>query len=121
MGTGTILDTAMIYFDARLSESYPTVEIRVADVCLDADSATLLAALARGLVETAAREATDGHVAPMLHPSSCAPRRGGPGARASAATWSRRSRGSPPRPTTSSASSSRTCARRSSTRATWTP
>ena len=66
--TGTILDTAMIYFDARLSASYPTVEIRVADVCLDADTATLLAALARGLVETAAREATAGVAAPMLHP-----------------------------------------------------
>ncbi len=68
VGTGTILDTAMIYFDARLSESYPTVEIRVADVCLDADTATLLAALARGLVETAAREASTGAAAPMLHP-----------------------------------------------------
>ncbi|MBE7700651.1 glutamate--cysteine ligase [Oerskovia sp. Sa1BUA8] len=68
VATGTILDTAMIYFDARLSASYPTVEIRVADVCLDADTATLLAALARGLVETAAREAAAGTAAPMLHP-----------------------------------------------------
>lgn len=68
VATGTILDTAMIYFDARLSASYPTVEIRVADVCLDADTATLLAALARGLVETAEREADAGVSAPMLHP-----------------------------------------------------
>ncbi len=56
VATGTVLDEAMVYFDARLSAKYPTVEIRVADVCLDPDSATLVAALARGLVETAARE-----------------------------------------------------------------
>jgi len=55
--TGTILDQGMVYFDARLSARYPTVEIRVADVCLSPDTATLLAALARGLVETAARAA----------------------------------------------------------------
>jgi carboxylate-amine ligase len=57
VATGTILDEGMVYFDARLSARYPTVEIRVADVCLSADTATLLAALARGLVETAARTA----------------------------------------------------------------
>ncbi|MGI5186772.1 carboxylate-amine ligase [Promicromonospora sp. CA-289599] len=57
VATGTILDQGMVYFDARLSARYPTVEIRVADVCLSADTATLLAALARGLVETAARAA----------------------------------------------------------------
>ena len=43
-------------FDARLSSRHPTVEIRVADVCLDARDATLIAALVRALVETAARE-----------------------------------------------------------------
>lgn len=55
VATGVIRDKGMIYFDARLSERYPTVEIRVADVCLHADTAVLIAALARGLVETAAR------------------------------------------------------------------
>lgn len=53
--SGALLDEGMVYFDARLSRHYPTVEIRVADVCLRADDAVLLAALARGLVETAAR------------------------------------------------------------------
>ena len=53
--TDTVLDTAMVYFDARLSRRHPTVEIRVGDVCRDPDSAVLLAALTRGLVETAAR------------------------------------------------------------------
>ena len=31
------MDDGMIYFDARLSRSYPTVEVRVADVCLRVD------------------------------------------------------------------------------------
>jgi YbdK family carboxylate-amine ligase len=53
--TGTVLDQGMIYFDARLSRHYPTVEIRVADVCLHPDDAVLIAALVRSLVETAAR------------------------------------------------------------------
>jgi carboxylate-amine ligase len=56
VATGVILDEGMIYFDARLSRNYPTVEIRVSDVCLHADTAVLVATLARGLVETAARE-----------------------------------------------------------------
>jgi carboxylate-amine ligase len=51
--SGTILDTGMVYFDARLSARYPTVEVRVADVCLDPADAVLLAALVRGLAETA--------------------------------------------------------------------
>ncbi|HLL36275.1 MAG TPA: glutamate--cysteine ligase [Streptomyces sp.] len=56
MATGTLLDEAMVYFDARLSERYPTVEIRVSDVCLEADTAVLIATLSRALVETAARD-----------------------------------------------------------------
>ena len=56
IGTGTLLDSGMVYFDARLSEHYPTVEIRVADVCLRADDTVLIGALARALVETGARQ-----------------------------------------------------------------
>jgi carboxylate-amine ligase len=58
--TRTLLDTGMVYFDARLSEHYPTIEIRIADVCLQADDAVLVAALVRALVETEARAARDG-------------------------------------------------------------
>jgi carboxylate-amine ligase len=60
MRTSTLLDTGMIYFDARLSEKYPTIEIRIADVCLRAGDAVLIAALARALVETEARASRDG-------------------------------------------------------------
>ncbi|CAM5688078.1 glutamate--cysteine ligase [Streptomyces violaceorubidus] len=56
LATGTILDDGMVYFDVRLSPRYPTVEFRVADVCLDASTAVVLAALARALVDTAAQE-----------------------------------------------------------------
>jgi carboxylate-amine ligase len=55
VATGTLLDSGMVYFDSRLSEHYPTLEIRIADVCLYADDAVLVAALARALVETEAR------------------------------------------------------------------
>jgi glutamate---cysteine ligase / carboxylate-amine ligase len=55
MESETLLDVGMVFFDARLSQAHPTVEVRVADVCLVADDAVLLAALVRALVETAAR------------------------------------------------------------------
>jgi carboxylate-amine ligase len=51
---GAALDDAMVYFDARLSRTFPTLEIRVADVCTEPDDAILFAALARALVTTAA-------------------------------------------------------------------
>ena len=53
---GAALDDGMIYFDARLSQKFPTIEIRVADVCTDLDDAVLVAALARGLVTTVAAD-----------------------------------------------------------------
>ena len=48
--SGAARDTHMAYFDARLSEAYPTVEFRISDVCTDPDDAVLVAALLRGLV-----------------------------------------------------------------------
>jgi carboxylate-amine ligase len=56
--SGVISDAGMIYFDARLSARYPTVEIRVADACPSVDDAVLIAALARALVLTAAHADT---------------------------------------------------------------
>ena len=57
LATGTVLDTGMVYFDARLSAKWPTVEVRTADVALRVEDAVTLAGLVRGLVETAARDA----------------------------------------------------------------
>lgn len=59
LDTGVLLDAGMFYADARLSHRYPTVEIRVADVCLDPTDTVLLAALSRALVDTAAAESRD--------------------------------------------------------------
>ncbi len=56
IGSGVVLDSGMVYFDARLSDHYPTVEVRVADVCMDAGHAVVIAALVRALVETASRD-----------------------------------------------------------------
>jgi glutamate---cysteine ligase / carboxylate-amine ligase len=53
---GAALDAGMLYYDARLSETYPTVEIRVADVCTEIDDALVVVALVRGLVETLAAQ-----------------------------------------------------------------
>lgn len=60
LASGVPLDKGQIYFDARLSHRHPTIEVRVGDVCLFADDAVLLAALVRGLAETAARQWRDG-------------------------------------------------------------
>jgi carboxylate-amine ligase len=54
--TGAARDEGMLYFDARLSANQPTVEVRVVDACTDHEDVVLVAALARGLVETASRE-----------------------------------------------------------------
>lgn len=49
-----ILDRGMVYWDVRLSEHQPTLELRVCDVAVRAEDATLLAVLVRGLVVCAA-------------------------------------------------------------------
>ena len=61
---GAALDERSVYFWARLSPRYPTIEVRVADVCLDAGTAVLLAGLTRALVATALAEARRGTPAP---------------------------------------------------------
>ena len=51
---GGAIDHAQLYFDVRLAEEFPTVEIRVADVCTEVEDAVLVATLARALVAAAA-------------------------------------------------------------------
>ncbi|GAA2889071.1 putative glutamate--cysteine ligase 2-3 [Actinoplanes cyaneus] len=62
--SGAMLDEGMLYWYARLSANYPTVEIRMGDVTPTLDDGMLLAALARGLVSTALNEVRDGIDAP---------------------------------------------------------
>ncbi len=66
LATGTVLDTGMVYLDARLSATRPTVEVRTADVALHVEDAVTLAGLVRGLVETAARAARAGTPPPAV-------------------------------------------------------
>jgi len=69
VASGAMFDEGMLYWYARLSASYPTVEIRMGDVCPTPDDAMLLAALARGLVATLLRAVEDGRPAPNVpHP-----------------------------------------------------
>jgi carboxylate-amine ligase len=66
VASGAALDAAMIYFDARLSATYPTVEIRVCDVTPTTDDALVIAALCRALVETLAAQWHSGEGAPPV-------------------------------------------------------
>jgi carboxylate-amine ligase len=62
--TGALLDEGMLYLDSRLSRAFPTVEVRVADVPLEASSTAMIAAIVRALVDTAARSWREGAPAP---------------------------------------------------------
>ncbi|HEX8345251.1 MAG TPA: YbdK family carboxylate-amine ligase [Actinoplanes sp.] len=48
--SGAAMDAAGVYFLARLSPRYPTVEVRVGDVCLSADDTVMFAGVVRTLV-----------------------------------------------------------------------
>ena len=62
IASGAALDEGMIYLDARLAREFPTVEVRVADVCADSRDALVIAALVRALVDLCARQWRDGQV-----------------------------------------------------------
>ncbi|MBO3736420.1 glutamate--cysteine ligase [Actinoplanes sp. NEAU-H7] len=67
--SGAMLDEGMLYWYARLSAHYPTVEIRMGDVMPTTDDAVLLAALTRALVATLLHEVRAGVEAPDVpHP-----------------------------------------------------
>ncbi|GAA1581438.1 glutamate--cysteine ligase [Streptomyces globosus] len=62
---GLIADRGQLYWHARLSERYPTVEVRCLDVQLDAVDAVLLAGIVRALVTTAIAEEKAGAPQPQ--------------------------------------------------------
>ena len=69
VASGAMLDEGMLYWYARLSARYPTVEIRMGDVCPTLDITMLLAAMARALVATLLRDIDAGYAAPNVpHP-----------------------------------------------------
>ena len=111
MATGAAFDPAMIYFDCRLSARYPTVEIRVTDVCAELDEVVLVAALCRALVDVAGREWADGAPPPTCPCPCCGRPPGGPAGTAWASSCSTRRPELWRRPGTSSSIWSRRCAR----------
>ncbi|OBF29669.1 glutamate--cysteine ligase [Mycobacterium sp. ACS4331] len=64
--SGAMLDDGMVYWDARPSAKFPTVEIRVADVPATAAETALLATLARACVMTACAHIDAGRPAPEI-------------------------------------------------------
>ncbi|MFD6388605.1 glutamate--cysteine ligase [Nocardia sp. NPDC060259] len=60
---GQILDPGMVYWDVRLSDHLPTIEIRISDVPATVVETTLLASLARALVITSVAAIGRGHLA----------------------------------------------------------
>ncbi|SCE92591.1 carboxylate-amine ligase [Micromonospora chokoriensis] len=63
IASGVMLDEGMLYWYARLSAKYPTVELRIGDVCPSVDDAVLVAALVRALVSTAMSDVEAGRPA----------------------------------------------------------
>ncbi|MER7890614.1 glutamate--cysteine ligase [Micromonospora sp. NPDC094482] len=63
IASGVMLDEGMLYWYARLSAKYPTVELRIGDVCPSVDDAVLVAALVRALVATAIDDISNGRPA----------------------------------------------------------
>ncbi|MEH2253033.1 carboxylate-amine ligase [Nostoc sp.] len=57
IATGSVEEATKIYWDARLSERYPTVEFRVTDVCMTIDEAVMVAGLVRALARTCYEQA----------------------------------------------------------------
>ncbi|MFC4908135.1 carboxylate-amine ligase [Actinomadura gamaensis] len=69
---GVVVDSAMSFWLARPSSRFSTVEVRAADAVPTVDDAVLLAALTRGLVQTALAELETGREGPELDDQVCA-------------------------------------------------
>ena len=61
---GAIDSPKRLYWTARPSSRYPTIELRIADVCATADEAVMVAGLARALVATALDDLDAGRPVP---------------------------------------------------------
>lgn len=66
--TGVIRDLGQIYWQARPSQRYPTLEVRALDVAVDPEDAVVLAGIVRGLVLTALHEEAAGAPRPAGAP-----------------------------------------------------
>ena len=60
VASAVVEDASHLYWDARISTRFPTIEVRVADTCPHLDDVVLQAGLARSLVRCAAAAAVAG-------------------------------------------------------------
>ncbi len=68
LASGAIADTGQLYWQARLSEHCPTLEVRCPDVQLRADDAVMFAGIVRALAATALRAHQGGEPEPECAP-----------------------------------------------------
>jgi len=68
VATGSIEDGTKIYWDARPSARFETIEFRITDVCLTVDEAVMAAGLARALARTCEMEAKTDVPMPTVRP-----------------------------------------------------
>ncbi|MEU7874438.1 glutamate--cysteine ligase [Dactylosporangium sp. NPDC049140] len=66
VASGSMFEPELVWWYARPSLLYPTVEVRVADACPTSDDTVLLAALVRGLVATLSAEVRAEKAAPAV-------------------------------------------------------
>ncbi|MER5356394.1 glutamate--cysteine ligase [Kitasatospora sp. NPDC002551] len=66
LAAGAVADEGQLYWHARLSARYPTVEVRAADVQLTVSDAELFAGLVRALVVRAVLDERAGHPRPAV-------------------------------------------------------
>jgi carboxylate-amine ligase len=64
--TGVILDPHMVYWDVRMSDHLPTVEIRISDVPATVEETITLATLVHALVVTVNAAIATGETAPAV-------------------------------------------------------
>lgn len=67
---GAMIDLGQVYWDARLSIEHPTLEFRVADVCLTVDEAVLQAGLCRAVVRACLDRVRRGAPPPQMRPEA---------------------------------------------------
>lgn len=68
VGSGVLMDKGVVTWVARLSERYPTVELRIADVQLEAEDAVAFAVFVRAIVDQCLVDVEQGVSRPNLTP-----------------------------------------------------
>ncbi|MDQ4133925.1 MAG: carboxylate-amine ligase [Actinomycetota bacterium] len=66
IATGSVPEATRLYWDVRPSARFPTLEFRIADVCLTVDETVMVTGLSRSLARTCQRQALAGEPVPEL-------------------------------------------------------